>query len=176
MYVHRATRIWPILIPLPSSLCNVIYIQKDIVRGNAYMENQQTYSRDDIYIYQYLGLLRRIGISTTDEELDLHPLYLIPKLHKCPYQPCSISKCCPRNMQTINMHYINDKKCAISYSRRGVNQLWILTKCNDIQARPPHAIILTYFPPQFFKYLEVSAQSMTLTNKGRSRSEKDHSF
>jgi hypothetical protein len=44
------------LIPLPSSLCNVIYIQKDIVRGNAYMENQQTYSRDDIYIYQYLSL------------------------------------------------------------------------------------------------------------------------
>ena len=48
------------LIPLPSSLCNVIYIQKDIVRGNAYTEKQQTYSRDDIYIYQYLGLLRRM--------------------------------------------------------------------------------------------------------------------
>ena len=47
-------------IPLPSSLCNVIYIQKDVVRGNAYMEKQQTYSRDEIYIYQYLGLLRRM--------------------------------------------------------------------------------------------------------------------
>jgi hypothetical protein len=54
-------------------------------------------------------------------------------------------KCSPRNMQTISLHSINDKKCAISYSRCCVNQLWILTKCNDIQARPPHAIILTYF-------------------------------
>ena len=48
------------LIPLPNTLCNVIYIQKDIVRGNAYMEKQQTYSRDETYIYQYLGLLRRM--------------------------------------------------------------------------------------------------------------------
>ena len=100
-------------------------------------------------------VLQSLGISTTDEELDLHPLYLIPKLHKCPYQPCSISKCCPRNMQTINMHYINDNKCAISYSSRGVNQLWILTKCNDIQARPPHAIILTYFPYSNLKQTKI---------------------
>ena len=89
---------------------------------------------------------RSLRFSTTAEELYLHPFYWIPKLHKCPYQPCSISKCSPRNMQTISMHVINDKKCAISYSRCGVNQLWILPTCNDIQARPPHAIILTYFP------------------------------
>jgi hypothetical protein len=101
------------------------------------------------YVFQSLG------ISTTDEELDLHPLNLIPKLHKCPYQPCSISKCSPRNMQTISMHFINDKKCAISYSRCGVNQLWILTKCNDIQARPPHAIILTYFPYSNLKETKI---------------------
>jgi hypothetical protein len=56
----------------------VIYIQKDIVRGNPYMENQQTYSRDDIY-----------------------------------------------------------------------------TKCNDIQARPPHAIILTYFPYSNLKQTKI---------------------
>jgi hypothetical protein len=50
-----------------------------------------------------------LGISIADEELALHPLYLIPKLQMCPYQPCSISKCSPRNMQTISMHSINDK-------------------------------------------------------------------
>ena len=109
--------------------------------------------------------MQSLGIWTTDEELDLHPLYLIPKLHKCPYQPCSISKCSPRNMQTINMHSINDKQCAISYSRRGVNQLWILTKCNDIQARPPHAIILTYFPYSNLKQTKIINYMCFINNK-----------
>ena len=98
---------------------------------------------------------RSLGFSATDEELDLHPLYWIPKLHKCPYQQCSISKCSPRNMQTISLHSINDKRCAISYSRCCVNQLWILTKCNDIQPRPHHAIILTHFPYSNLKQTKI---------------------
>ena len=51
-------------------------------------------------------------ISTPDEELDLSSLCLIPKLHHCPYQRRSISKYSPRNLQTMCMHSINDKKYA----------------------------------------------------------------
>jgi hypothetical protein len=48
------------LIPFPSSLCNVICIQTDIVRDISYREKQQSYTGDETYIYQYLGLLRRM--------------------------------------------------------------------------------------------------------------------
>ena len=60
MYTYDCKMIYQTLVPLPSSLCGVIYIQKDIVRGNAYMEKQRTYSRYEIYIDQYLGLLTKM--------------------------------------------------------------------------------------------------------------------
>ena len=106
---------------------------------------------------------RSLRFSTTDEELYLHPFYWIPKLHKCPYQSCSISKCSPRNMQTISLHSINNKKCVISYSRCGVNQLLILTKCNDIQPRPNHAKILTHFP--YSKLKQTKLINLTVVHK-----------
>jgi hypothetical protein len=101
-------------------------------------------------------------IWTTISKISGSPgtFYWIPKLHKCPYQPCSISKCSPRNMQTISLHSINDKKCVISHSRCGVNQLLILTKCNDIQPRPKHAKILTHFPTQRLKILRIAIQNL----------------
>ena len=37
----------------------------------------------DIY---HMSVLCSFGISTKDEELDLPSLYLIPKLHKCPFK------------------------------------------------------------------------------------------
>jgi len=74
---------------------------------------------------------------TKDEELDLPSLYWIPKLHKCPYKQRYIAgsaKCITKALPKL-LPYIGSaiktglqNFCSTSYSRSGVNQMWILTE------------------------------------------------
>jgi hypothetical protein len=75
------------------------------------------------------------GISTKDEELDLPSLYWIPKLHKCPFRQrytAGSAKCSTKplfKVLTCILSAVNtglQSYCDTSYSRGGVNQMWIL--------------------------------------------------
>lgn len=45
-----------------------------------------------------------------DEELDLPPLYRIPKLHMSLHKQCFIAESAQRNLFPINIYTINDQK------------------------------------------------------------------
>ena len=75
------------------------------------------------------------GISTKDEELDLPSLYWIPKLHKCPFRQrytAGSAKCSTKPLFKVLTCILSAVKtglqsyCDTSYSRGGVNQMWIL--------------------------------------------------
>jgi hypothetical protein len=81
------------------------------------------------------------GISTKDEELDLPSLYWIPKLHKCPFKQRSFpgsAKCSTKPLSKLLKCIISAVKtglqsyCDTSYSRGGVNQMWILKNSKDL--------------------------------------------
>ena len=81
------------------------------------------------------------GISTIYEELDLPSLYWIPKLHKCPFKQCYIAgsvKCSTKLLSKLLTCILSAVKtglqsyCDTSYSRGGVNQMWILKNSNDL--------------------------------------------
>jgi hypothetical protein len=89
------------------------------------------------------------GISTKDEELDLPSLYCKSKLQKCPFKQRYIAgsaKCSTKPLSkllTCILSAINTELqsyCDTSYSRGGVNQMWILKNSKDlleyIQYRP----------------------------------------
>jgi len=94
------------------------------------------------------SVLCSFRISTKDEELDLPSLYSIPKLHKCPFKQRYIAgsanwstkplskllTCILSAVKTGSQSY-----CDTSYSRGGVNQMWILTNSKhmleNIQSR-----------------------------------------
>jgi hypothetical protein len=82
------------------------------------------------------SVLWSIDISTTHEELDLPSLYWIPKLNKCPFKQhyCRVCQtlhevsfqiiiCIPSAVKAGLQSY-----CDTSYSRGGVNHMWILIK------------------------------------------------
>ena len=80
-------------------------------------------------------VLCSFGISTIDEELDLPSLYWIPKLHKCPFKQRYIAgsaKCSTRPLSKLLTCILSAVKtglqsyCDTSYSKRCVNQMWIL--------------------------------------------------
>ena len=95
---------------------------------------------------KHMSVLCSFVISTTDEELDLPLLYWIPKLHKCPrLQTTLYCWVCQMlhetSFQYINLFYQPSKPdCDTSYSRSGVNQMWILKNSKDlieyIQSKP----------------------------------------
>jgi hypothetical protein len=75
------------------------------------------------------------GISTKDEELDLPSLYWIPKLHTCPFRQrytAGSAKCSMKPLFKVLTCILSAVKtglqsyCDTSYSRGGVNQMWIL--------------------------------------------------
>jgi hypothetical protein len=81
------------------------------------------------------SVLCSFGISTKDEELDLPSLYWIPKLHKCPFKQRYIAgsaKCSTRPLSKLLTCILSAVKtglqsyCDTSYSKRCVNQMWIL--------------------------------------------------
>jgi hypothetical protein len=87
------------------------------------------------------SVLCSFGISTKDEELDLPSLYWIPKLHKCPFKQRYIAgsaKCSMKPLSKLLTCILSAVKtglqsyCDTSYSRGGVNQMWILKNLKDL--------------------------------------------
>ena len=85
--------------------------------------------------YNHRSVLCSFVISTKDEELDLHSLYYIPKLHKCPYKQRYINgsfKCSTKFLSKLLASILSAIKarlqsyCETTYSRCGMNQMWIL--------------------------------------------------
>jgi hypothetical protein len=81
------------------------------------------------------------GISTKDEELNLPSLYWIPTLHKCPFKQRYIAgsaKCSTKPLSkllTCILLAVNtgfQSYCDTSYSRGGVNQMWMLKNSKDL--------------------------------------------
>ena len=81
------------------------------------------------------SILTSFGIQTADEELDLPYIYWIPKMHKNPYKHrfiVSSSKCSTKPLSIVLTKLLTrikqglQKYCETSYSRSGVNQMWIL--------------------------------------------------
>ena len=85
--------------------------------------------------------IKDIFVHCKDEELDLPSLYWIPKLHKCPFKQRYIAgsaKCSTKPLSKLLTCILSAVKtrlqnyCDTSYSRGGVNQMWILKNSKDL--------------------------------------------
>jgi hypothetical protein len=99
-----------------------------------------TLTKEEI-LDNHRSVLRSFGISTKDEELDLSSLYWIPKLHKCHFKQRYIdgsAKCSTKPLSKLLTCILSAVKtglqsyCNTSYSRSGVNQMWILKNYKDM--------------------------------------------
>jgi hypothetical protein len=99
-----------------------------------------TITKEEI-LDNHRSILYSFGISTKDEELDLPSLYWIPKLHKCPFKQryfTGSAKCSTKPLSKLLTCILSAVKtglqsyCDTSYSRGGVNQLWILKNSKDL--------------------------------------------
>ena len=86
-------------------------------------------------------MLSSFGISIKDDDCDLPSLYWIPKLHKCPYKQRFIAgsaKCSTKPLSQRLTSILTAVKtglqnyCETSYSRSGINQMWILKNSKDL--------------------------------------------
>jgi hypothetical protein len=80
-------------------------------------------------------VLCSFGISAKEEELDMPSFYWIPKLHKCPLKQHYIDgspKCSTKPLSNLFTCIVSAVKaglqsyCDASYSRGGVNYMWIM--------------------------------------------------
>ena len=87
------------------------------------------------------SVLTSFGIQTTDEELDLPYIYWIPRMHKNPYKHRFIagsSKCSTKPLSILLTKLLThikqglQKYCETSYSRSGINQMWILKNSKEL--------------------------------------------
>ena len=99
-----------------------------------------TLTKEEI-LDNHRSVLCFFGISTKDEELDLPSLYWIPKLHKYPFKQRYIArsaKCFTEPLSKLLTCILSAVKtglqsyCDTSYSRGGVNQMWILKNSKDL--------------------------------------------
>jgi hypothetical protein len=97
-------------------------------------------TKEEILV-NHRSFLCSFAISTKDEELDLPSLYRIPKLHKCSFKQRYIAgsaKCSTKPLYKLLTFVLTAVKtglqsyCDTSYSRDGVNQMWILKKSKDL--------------------------------------------
>jgi hypothetical protein len=93
-----------------------------------------TLTKEEILDNHRSGLCS-FGISTKDEEMHLPSLYWIPKLHKCPFKQryvAGFAKCSTIPLSKLLTCILSTVKtglqsyCDTSYSKGGVNQMWIL--------------------------------------------------
>jgi hypothetical protein len=99
-----------------------------------------TLTKEEI-LDNHRSVLYSFGISAKDLELDLPSLYWIPKLHKCPCKQRYVygsAKCSTKPLSKLLTCILLAVKtgfpsyCDTSYSRGGVNQMWILKNSNDM--------------------------------------------
>ena len=105
----------------------------------------------------HTSVLTSFGIETSNDELDLLYIYLIPKAHKNPYKHRFItgsSKCSTKPLSillTKQLTHIKQglqKYCETTYSRSGVNQMWILKNSKELLE---HSTLYTTIPHQKLK-------------------------
>jgi hypothetical protein len=113
--------------------CLIKELGIDTLVGNP-IYTPTTLTKEEI-LDNHRSVLYSFGISTKDEELDLPSLYLIPKLHKCPFKQRYIAgsaKCSTKPLSKLLTCLPSAVKiglqsyCDTSYSRGGVNQMWIM--------------------------------------------------
>jgi hypothetical protein len=99
-----------------------------------------TLTKEEI-LDNHRSVLCSFETSTKDEELDLPSLYRIPKLHKCPFKQRYIAgaaKCSTKPLSKLLTCILLAVKtrlqsyCDTSYSRGGVNQMWIPKNSKDL--------------------------------------------
>ena len=99
-----------------------------------------TLTKEEI-LDNHRSVLCSFGISNKDEELDPPSFYWIPKLHKCPFKQSYIAgsaKCSTKPLSKLLTCILSAVKtglqsyCDTSYSRGGVNQMWILKNSKDL--------------------------------------------
>ena len=113
--------------------------------GLHFLPGNPTYNLTDFSASEVLdnhkSVLTSFGIQTTDEELDLPHIYWIPKMHKNPYKHrffAGSSKCSTKPLSILLTKLLTrikqglQKYCETSYSRSGVNQMWILKNSKEL--------------------------------------------
>ena len=102
--------------------------------------NLKDFSASDVFD-NHKSVLTSFGIQTTDEELDLPYIYWIPKMHKNPYKHRFIagsSKCSTKPLSILLTKLLTHIKQGLqkywetSYTRSGVNQMWILKNSKEL--------------------------------------------
>jgi hypothetical protein len=98
-----------------------------------------TLAREQI-LDNHRPVLYSFGISTKDEGLHRPSLYWIPKLHMCPFKQSYVvgsAKCSTKPLSKLLSCILSAVKtvlqsyCDTSYSKGGVNQMWILKNSED---------------------------------------------
>ena len=98
-----------------------------------------TITKEEI-LDNHRSVLYSFGMSTKDEELDRPSLYWIPKLHKFPFKQRYVvgsAKCSTKPLSKLLSCSLSAVKivlqsyCDTSYSKGGVNQMWILKNSED---------------------------------------------
>ena len=100
-----------------------------------------TLSKEEI-TDNHRSVLSSFGVSIKDDDCDLPVLYWTPKLHKCPYKQRFIAgsaRCTTKPLSQLLTSILTAIKtglqryCETSYSRSGVNQMWILKNSKDLK-------------------------------------------
>jgi hypothetical protein len=98
------------------------------------------FTKDEI-LQNHLSVLNTFNIPKNQDQFDLPYLYWIPKLHKNPYKQRCIagsSKCSTKQLSLLLTKLLTAMKeslqryCSTAYSRRGVNQMWILKNSKEL--------------------------------------------
>ena len=101
---------------------------------------RSTFAKDEI-IDNHMSVLSSFGISFPKEDCDLPSLYWIPKLHKDPYKQRFIAgsaKCSTKPLSVLLTSILTEVKdglqkyCETSFSRSGVNDMWILKNSKEL--------------------------------------------
>ena len=113
--------------------------------GCASRSGNPTYTRSsltkDEILHNHLSVLNTFDIPKNQDQFELPYLYWIPKLHKNPYKQRYIagsSKCSTKPLSLLLTKLLTAIKealqryCSTTYSRSGVNQMWILKNSKEL--------------------------------------------
>ena len=100
----------------------------------------ETLTKEEV-LDNHKSVLHSYGLTDIKDNLELPLLYWIPKLHKNPYKERYIAgsaKCSTKPLSKLLTSILQTIKeglqsyCETSYSRSGVNQMWILKNSKDL--------------------------------------------
>jgi hypothetical protein len=120
--------------------CLIKGLSKCIDNSLGNLHTPTTLTKEEI-LDNHRSVLCSFGISTKCEGLDLPSLYWIPKLHNCPFKQryiAGFAKCFTKHLSKLLTCIITAVKTGLqsyydtSYSRGGVNKMWILKNSKDL--------------------------------------------